>query len=120
MHSNDVVTFIGFDMCITFACMRATCVCPQAMIQPQLASVVSHLQAEVLSVTDIVSSDQGHLPPLPLRPPVSTRLLWLHALRARVEEPMDTVKRVAPELLEGDEGWKLRQSHGDLVKLLDS
>ena len=71
-------------------------------------------------MNDIVTSNRAHLPPLPLRPLVSSRLLWLHALKDRVEEPMEKIKKVAPELLEGDEGWKLRQSHGDLIKLLET
>ena len=33
---------------------------------------------------------------------------------------MEVIRGVAPELLEGDEGWKLRQAHGQLISQIQA
>ena len=55
------------------------------------------------------------LPPShPHIPPVTSKLLWLHALRERVKGPMEKLREISPELLEGEPGWKLRQAYGSV------
>ncbi len=74
---------------------------------------------EVSSVKNALVANVSHPPSLPLTPPTACKLLWLIALRERVKEPMEVVRRVAPELLEGDEGWKLRQDFGDVISQIE-
>ena len=60
------------------------------------------------------------LPPShPHTPPVTSKLLWLHALRERIKGPMEKLREVSPELLEGEAGWKLRQVYGSVTSSIE-
>lgn len=93
----------------------------QTNLQPQLDDIVSRLLSEVDSVssmlTTTLTSSPGPL--LPHTPPVATKLLWLNALKERVMAPMNKVKEIAPYLLEGDQGWKLRQVYAQVTTKID-
>ncbi|KAL5499629.1 hypothetical protein EMCRGX_G011081 [Ephydatia muelleri] len=53
-------------------------------------------------------------------PSVASKLLWLHALRERVNQPMGRLRSCAPQLLEGDTGWRLRQAVTDICRDIES
>ena len=82
---------------------------------------MSRLLSEVDSVSSTLSTlTSSHGPPLlPHTPPVATKLLWLNALKERVTAPMSTVRDIAPYLLEGDQGWKLRQVYAQVTTKID-
>ena len=90
----------------------------QSHLQPQF-DIVTKLHAEVSSALDTLSAHMATPSLLPHTPPVATKLLWLKALRERVSGPMEKVREVAPYLLEGDQGWKLRQLHGQALTKID-
>lgn len=90
----------------------------QTNLQPQLDDIVSRLLSEVESISSTLSSSPSPLL-LPLTPPVSSKLLWLNALKERVTVPMSRVREVAPYLLEGDQGWKLRQTYAQVTTKID-
>ena len=71
------------------------------------------------SVAEALSSLMSEPPLLPHTPPVATKLLWLNALKDRVSHPMNKVREVVPYLLEGDQGWKLRQIYGEVTTKID-
>ncbi len=75
--------------------------------------------SEVEAVSGTLTANLSRPPLLPLTPPTACKLWWLHALRGRINEPMEVIRRVAPELLDGDEGWKLRQAHAQLSEKLE-
>lgn len=87
----------------------------QASLQPQLNSIITNLISEMESVDKNLATNLPHPPPRPLTPPTACKLLWLHSLRERTNQPMEVIRRVASELLEGDEGWKLRQAYAQLI-----
>ena len=76
---------------------------------------MSSLLSEVNAVSESLSSHVATPPLLPHTPPVASKLLWLHALKERVVRPMEKIREVAPYLLEGDEGWRLRQVYSQLT-----
>ena len=82
---------------------------------------MSRLLSEVDSVSSTLSTlTSSHKPPLlPHTPPVATKLLWLNALKERVTAPMNKVREIAPYLLEGDQGWKLRQVYAQVTSKID-
>ena len=90
----------------------------QTNLQPQLDDIVSRLISEVESISNTLSSSPSSLL-LPLTPPVASKLLWLNALKERVTAPMGGVREVAPYLLEGDQGWKLRQAYAQVTTKID-
>jgi hypothetical protein len=84
---------------------------------------VSRLLSEVDSVSNTLSTTLSPSSPspllLPLTPPVASKLLWLNALKERVVAPMSKVREIAPYLLEGDQGWKLRQLYAQVTTKID-
>lgn len=74
--------------------------------------------SDVEDVTRTLTSHISHPPLLPHTPPTASKLLWLNGLGERVGVVMETLRNVAPQLLEGELGWRLRQAHGDLVEKL--
>ncbi len=89
----------------------------QAKLTNQIENILSTMLSDVTSVSELLSMPRP--PPLPHTPPVACKLLWLHALKERVCGPMDRVRQLAPEILEGDSGWRLRQAHGQVVSTID-
>ena len=75
------------------------------------------MTSDVEAVSTLLST--AHPPTLPHTPPTSCKLLWLNALKERVREPMERVREVAPEILEGDSGWKLRQAYSRVTNTIE-
>ena len=88
-------------------------------LQHQLDGIVAKLLSEVNSVSEALTSHMAQPLLLPHTPPVASKLLWLNALKERVSAPMHHVREVAPYLLEGDEGWRLRQVYSDVTNKID-
>ena len=86
------------------------------MLQKQLDSIIDELLTDITTVQKFLPSQVSHPPTLTNVPPVATKLLWLCAARDRVVLPVETIKRAAPQLLEGDKGFTLRHSLGELKK----
>ena len=93
----------------------------QTNLQPLLDDIVSQLLSEVDSVSSTLSmlTSSQQPPLLPHTPPMASKLLWLNALKERVTAPMSKVREIAPYLLEGDQGWKLRQVHAQVTNKID-
>ena len=106
---------------LLFNCIVAVCTCMhvQSHLGPQIEDIVARLHSEVSSVQETLSAHMTTPPLLPHTPPIATKLLWLKALKERVSGPMDKVKEVAPYLLEGDGGWRLRQIYSQVVTKID-
>ena len=83
-------------------------------LEAELQAIVESLLAEVMAGATALPSLLHHPPTLTQTPPTATKMLWLHALRERVTVPMETLKGISPELLEGDTGWRLRQAYSKL------
>lgn len=91
----------------------------QTRLQHQLDDIVAKLLSEVSSVSEALSTHVTQPPLLPHTPPVACKLLWLNALKERVTVPMNKVREIAPYLLEGDQGWKLRQVYSEVTTKID-
>ena len=91
----------------------------QTSLQHQLDGIVANLLLEVNSVSETLTSHMAQPLLLPHTPPVASKLLWLNAIKERVSVPMDRVREVAPYLLEGDQGWRLRQVYSDVTNKID-
>ena len=90
---------------------------------PSQDILVSHHEAVVTAVLsdieDVVHTlTSSHPTLLPHTPPTASKLLWLHSLGERASRAVAVVKSVAPELLEGELGWKLRHIYSDLTEKL--
>ena len=88
----------------------------QAVLQKQLDSIVDELLADISTVHQSLPSLISQPPTLTNIPPVATTLLWVCASRERVDVPMERLRKAAPQLLEGDKGFTLRHSLGELRK----
>ena len=91
----------------------------QTNLQHQLDDIVARLLSEVDSVSTTLTTHTSQPPLLPHTPPVATKLLWLNALKERVTAPMSKVRELSPYLLEGDQGWKLRQVFAQVTTKID-
>ena len=89
---------------------------PQAILSPHHEAVMRAILTDIQDVLSILTS--SHPPLLPHTPPTTTRLLWLHALGERASGSVSVVRSAAPELLEGELGWKLRQTYSELTEKL--
>lgn len=89
----------------------------QANLTAQLERILSEMLSDVTCVSELLSS--LHPPMLPHTPPITCKLLWLHALKERVVGPMTKVRELAPDVLAGDSGWKLRQAYTSVVKTME-
>ena len=74
--------------------------------------------ADIQDITHTLTSQISHPPLLPHTPPTASKLLWLHGLEERASGAMSVVRSAAPELLEGELGWKLRQTYTELTDKL--
>ena len=86
----------------------------QAVLQKQLDSIVDELLADISTVHQSLSSLISQPPTLTNISPVATTLLWVCASRERVDVPIERLRKAAPQLLEGDKGFTLRHSLGEL------
>ncbi len=91
----------------------------QASLKKHCEGIVSKLLSDVQAVSQALSAHASASPPHINMPPTASKLLWLHSLRHRVSGPMESLRAVAPYLLEGDLGWRLRQEHSDLCRSID-
>ncbi len=89
----------------------------QANLTAQLEHILSAMLSDVTCVSELLSSLCP--PALPHMPPVTCKLLWLHALKERVSGPMTKVRELAPDLLAGDSGWKLRQAYTAVINTIE-
>ena len=91
----------------------------QASLKERCDAIVASLTDEMNSVAKMIT-DHCHAPPQHKNmPPVTSKLCWLHALRERITWPMDKLREVAAELLEGDKGWSLRHIHNQLLQEIE-
>ena len=88
----------------------------QAILAPHHDTVVAAVLSDVENVLRTLTS--SHPPLLPHTPPTACRLLWLHSLGERASSGMDVLRSVAPQLLEGEMGWKLRHIYSDFTDKL--
>ena len=91
---------------------------PQAILTPNHRAVVTAILCDVEDVAQALAAHISDPPRLPHTPPTASKLVWLHGLGERVGGAMSTLKSAAPELLEGELGWRLRQAYADLVSKL--
>lgn len=84
------------------------------MLSPHHEAVMTTILSDVRDVLHILTSSQPPL--LPHTPPTATRLLWLYGLEERASGVMSVVRSAAPLLLEGELGWKLRQTYSELTE----
>lgn len=80
--------------------------------------MVATILSDVEDITHTLTTNISHPPLLPHTPPIASKLLWLHGLGERISGVMNIVQSAAPELLEGEQGWKLRQTYGELTDKL--
>ena len=91
---------------------------PQTILAPHHKSVVAAILSDVEDMTHSLTTQLSH-PTLFLHtPPVASKLLWLHGLGERASGAMGVVRSAAPELLEGELGWKLRHVYSELIDKL--
>ena len=90
----------------------------QAILTPHHRAVIATILSDVEDITHTLTTNISHPPLLPHTPPIASKLLWLHGLGERISGVMDIVRNAAPELLEGEQGWKLRQTYGELTDKL--
>lgn len=93
-------------------------VSPQTILTPHHRAVVATILSDIEDIAQILTTHISHPPLLPHTPPIASKLLWLHRLGERISGSMDVVRSAAPELLEGELGWKLRQTYGELTDKL--
>ena len=91
----------------------------QALLKPKLETVVDTLQSDIVLVRELLSSLVSHPPILPNTPPTSTRLLWLQAVRQRVNIPMERIRFSAAYLLQGEKGFTLRHTYAEVIREID-
>ena len=91
---------------------------PQTILSPQHKAVVAAILTDIQDITRTLTSHISHPPLLPHTPPTASKLLWLHGLEERASGAMSVVRSAAPELLEGELGWKLRQTYTELTDKL--
>lgn len=87
----------------------------QASLNSQLRNILSNFKSDVTYVSDKLAHGILSPPTMPHTPPVACKLLWLHALKERVSGPMDKIRDIRPDLLEGDSGWGLRQAYNKVI-----
>ena len=88
----------------------------QASLKQRCDDIVASFTDELNCVAEMLSKDHHSPPQHKNMPPVTSKLCWLHALRERITWPMDKLREVAVELLEGDKGWSLRHIHNQLLQ----
>ena len=76
----------------------------QASLKERCDAIVSSFTDELNSVAEMLATHHHSPPQHKNMPPVTSKLCWLHALRERITWPMDKLREVAAELLEGDKG----------------
>ena len=91
----------------------------QALLKPELETVVDTLHSDIVLVRELLSSLVSHPPILPNTPPTSTRLLWLQAVRQRVDIPMERIRFSAAYLLQGEKGFTLRHTYAEVIREID-
>ena len=91
----------------------------QASLKERCDAIVSSFTDELNSVAEMLATHHHSPPQHKNMPPVTSKLCWLHALRERITWPMDKLREVAAELLEGDKGWSLRHIHGQLLQEIE-
>ena len=87
----------------------------QASLKQRCDAIVTSFTNELNSVADMLTKHHHAPPQHKNMPPVTSKLCWLHALKERITWPMEKLREVAAELLEGDKGWSLRHIHNQLL-----
>ncbi|XP_056010102.1 uncharacterized protein LOC125667097 [Ostrea edulis] len=81
--------------------------------------LVQAFSAELQTVRNMFD-ERSISPPLHANmPPIASRLFWVRALQERIKRPMEKLRRVSPHSLEGDEGWQMRDTYQECVKVLE-
>ena len=85
---------------------------------PHHQSVVAAILSDMEDIMQTLTNHISNPPLLPHTPSTASKLLWLHSLNERANGAINVVRLAAPELLEGEIGWKLRQIHLELTDKL--
>eukprot|EP00116_Pleurobrachia_bachei_P002604 sb/3462866/ len=90
----------------------------QRSLSDKLSAILSGMMEEVLNVKTTL--DQGMEHPYHLNmPSTASRVCWLRALRVRISKPMEKLRGAIPEILNTDEGWKLRNQYDTVIADID-
>ena len=89
------------------------------MLSPKLYSIIDSIQSDVDGINDSMMSFVTDPPLIINTPPTSSKLLWLRALRERMDVPIERVRAAAPYLLQGEKGFTLRHTHGKIIKSME-
>ncbi|XP_071959570.1 uncharacterized protein [Antedon mediterranea] len=88
----------------------------QKHLKDKDSQLVMSFTAELISVRNMYFRWRKTPPQHSNFPPVVSRLIWIRALRRRIQEPMEKLKRISPHSLEGDTGWHLRDQFAEAMK----
>ncbi|XP_033103095.1 dynein heavy chain 9, axonemal-like [Anneissia japonica] len=88
----------------------------QKHLKDKDSQLVMSFTSELISVRNMFIKGNRSPPQHSHFPPVVSRLIWIRALRRRIQEPMEKLKRVSPHSLEGDTGWHLRDQFAEAMK----
>lgn len=90
----------------------------QHILAPHHRGVVAAILSDVEDISHTLTGQISSPPLLPHTPPSASKLLWLHGLRERADGATAVLRSAAPELLEGELGWKLRHVYSELTDKL--
>jgi dynein heavy chain len=91
----------------------------QLILRPKLYLIIDSIQADIDSIGVLLPNYMFDTPTLVNTPVVSAKLLWLQALKQRVNVPIEKIRKAAPYLLQGEKGFILRHSHSELMKKIE-
>uniref|UniRef100_A0A1X7UKN4 Uncharacterized protein n=1 Tax=Amphimedon queenslandica TaxID=400682 RepID=A0A1X7UKN4_AMPQE len=91
----------------------------QSVLSPKLEAIIDTIQADVTQIKDCMTSFVTDPPLIPNTPATPSKLLWLRALRERMDVPIERVREAAPYLLHGEKGFLLRHAHSKIIKAIE-
>ncbi|XP_052060514.1 uncharacterized protein LOC127700861 isoform X4 [Mytilus californianus] len=92
----------------------------QAHLKDKDEQIVTVFTEELQTVQNMFEANQ-HNPPRHLNmPPIVSKVLWVTALIDRIKRPMDKIRQVSPHSMEGENGWQMRHSYNNCMKMLEN
>ncbi|XP_022099208.1 dynein beta chain, ciliary-like [Acanthaster planci] len=88
----------------------------QEYLRDKDQQLVAAFSRELIAVRSMFLARRNDPPGHANLPPVVSRLTWVGALKKRIQQPMEKLKRISPHSLEGDAGWHLRDIFADTMK----